>query len=56
MNLEPIIVDHTPQCRSARTHYCNDDVLALLECRIYHQTINMHDKKQTSSLASLEAM
>ena len=38
-------VDHTPWCRStaaARTHHCNSDVLALLERRIYHQTMTMN--------------
>ena len=35
-------VDHTPRCRStaaAQTHHCNGDILTLLECQIYHQTM-----------------
>ena len=38
-------IDHTPHCRStaaAQTHHCNCDVLAVLKCRMYHQTMSMN--------------
>ena len=38
---------------SCRTHHCN--VLTLLKHRIYHQTIDRHDKEKTSPFALLEA-